>query len=205
MSNSIILFGGGLDSAAMVEMLALIGSKPLLLYFDYGQKAMQGETRAMEYFSRKHKLPTQRVEVPKGIFPDSPLTNQAIATKHAQNYLPGRNMVFAALAFPIAVRIGASRIYLGASPADASSVFLDAKRAFATAFNTMLSLGYRDEVRLTMPLIEQNRESYLKKAMITEPDLFRVSFSCYESNTVTECGLCTHCAIKRDMQRKVNG
>lgn len=202
--QSVVLFGGGLDSGCMVESLCAIGSKPHLVHFFYGQKAFQGEQNALHYFARKHRLHHVTIDVPDQVFPDSPITNQAVATEHAQNYLPGRNMVFAALAFPLAVRLGAPRIFLGASPADASSVYHDAKKKFAEAFNAMTSAGYGEEApRLQMPLVEQRREDYLIRALKTEPDLFRVTFSCYEASGALECGGCTHCIIKASIKRSV--
>lgn len=203
-SDSIILFGGGLDSGAMVEMLTKLGARPLLLFFDYNQKALRGERRALHYFKHKHRLESYGIEIPSGVLPDSPLTTRARVDDHAQNYLPGRNMLFSALAWPVAVRLGVDRIYLGASPAPETSVYLDAKKSFQHAFNTMTKAGYGQGMpELRMPLVELDRRQYLTETLEREPNLFDVTFSCYESATETECGVCTHCLIKAEAYRDI--
>lgn len=203
-SSSIVLFGGGIDSAAMVESLASVGARPLLLFFDYRQKARYGEHSSFLYFAKKHRLDTMEVKVPENLFPASPLIDAKVASNHAQNYLAGRNMLFAALSYPVAVRTGAERIYLGASPADESSVYLDAKKAFADAFNRMLVAGYgEDSPKVMLPLVQQVREDYVLRTLEMEPNLFDVTFSCYESTSLQECGVCTHCQIKRGLRSRV--
>ena len=57
----LILFGGGLDSCALVEQNRCFN--PVLFYFDYGQKALPGEMRAMEYFAAKYRLDTEVIVV----------------------------------------------------------------------------------------------------------------------------------------------
>lgn len=206
-SEVLILFGGGLDSGVMVERYASLN--PFLLYFDYGQKASQGERRALRYFAHKHSLGSLATELPSRSFAPSPLTSKALITdaqQHSLNYIPGRNMLFAAFAFSLASAHGFKRILLGASPAPESSAFHDAKSKFADLFNTLTEFGYPGETRpvLEMPLVHLNRRDYIAEALKTEPLLFNYCFTCYESIAATyECGKCVHCQQKAELAREL--
>lgn len=202
-TDMLILFGGGLDSGVMVEMYAK--EKPFLLYFDYGQKASNGERRALRYFAHKHALGSLVVEIPVHAIAPSPLTTGVAVSdpsKHALNYIAGRNMLFAAYAFSIASALGLRRIMLGASPAPEDSAFHDAKLGFAERFNMMTEFGYPSEKRpvLEMPLVKLVRKDYIALALLSEPKLFNYCFTCYESTISTrECGRCVHCQQKASL------
>jgi len=206
-SGVMILFGGGLDSCAMVEMYQPLN--PTLVFFDYGQKAFSGEFAALQYFTDKYQLSSHVIKVPASITPDSPLTNAAMATDHDANYMPGRNLIFSALAFSLACKLKLELMLLGASPAADSSVYNDAKTTFAQLFNAMTSFGYPSAPNeahtpeLRMPLLTMQRLDYVHFAYTKEPRLFDIAFSCYESKTTTECGQCTHCKIKAEMKSNI--
>lgn len=211
----LILFGGGLDSCALVEQNRCFN--PVLLYFDYGQKALPGEMRAMEYFAAKYRLDTEVIVVSASIIPRSPLTTEGVVKRmqeHASNYIPGRNLIFSALAFSYAVRYGLGPILLGASPAPPESAFHDAKVSFAAAFNALTALAYPmrdpgatslllDTPLLLFPLVNEVRKDYLAAALKHEPRLFEVSFTCYEGAGEYECGECVHCQQKAALAKEL--
>lgn len=212
----LILFGGGLDSCALVEQNRCFN--PVLLYFDYGQKALAGELRALEYFAAKYRLDTEIVVVPSSIIPRSPLTTEGVVKRmqdHATNYIPGRNLIFSALAFSYAVRYDLGPILLGASPAPPESEFHDAKVSFAASFNALTALAYPirapgseslllDTPLLLFPLVGEVRSAYLTAALKQEPRLFEVSFTCYEGAGEHECGECVHCQQKAALAKELN-
>jgi 7-cyano-7-deazaguanine synthase len=201
----LILFGGGLDSCALVEFYHHLN--PVLLYFRYGQKSEVGEMRALHYFSTKYQLTTAVIVLDPSTIPASPLTVlDVVAAKedHAQNYIPGRNLLFSSMAFSYAESKGLRPIMLGASPAPPESEFYDAKTEFARTFNRLVADTYPDAAAwLEMPLVEDVRAEYLGRALKTEPNLFGVSFTCYESRTETECGKCVHCQQKAELRRQL--
>jgi 7-cyano-7-deazaguanine synthase in queuosine biosynthesis len=203
--RSLILFGGGLDSCVMVERYAK--HAPILIYFYYGQKAYKGEFEALRYFRDKHGLESHIVEIDPRIIPRSPLTSELAVTdaaNHGNNYIPGRNLIFSALAYSFAARHGLTRVLLGASPAPPESTFYDAKADFARSFNLLTADTYPNEdVALYFPLVDGDRTEYVEQALKTEPDLFRRSFTCYESATKEECGRCVHCQQKQTLARKL--
>src|SRR5438105_644256 len=99
----LILFGGGLDSCALTVRNAHLN--PFLLYFDYGQKALIGELRALRYFKDKYRLDSYIATLDPHVIPLSPLTEGKLerdAKQHARNYIPGRNLLFGAFAFSFA-------------------------------------------------------------------------------------------------------
>ncbi|TFH07287.1 MAG: hypothetical protein E4H07_09300, partial [Nitrosomonadales bacterium] len=77
---SVLLFGGGLDSGALVEWAMRQSSKklPYLFYVDYGAHATGGEVKAMNYFATKYDLKCRVVPL-SNVFGNSPLIDKGIA------------------------------------------------------------------------------------------------------------------------------
>lgn len=194
----LILFGGGLDSCAMVEFYHTFD--PVLLYFDYGQKAVRGEMAALAYFSTKYGLARIVHKIAPEMISASPLTSKEVvrdAKDHAQNYIPGRNLLLSAIAYSYACAHNLAPIMLGASPAPPESAFHDAKIEFQLGFNKLVEQAYPDSATwLFLPMVTGDRREYLSRALFQEPNLFKVAFTCYESTDETECGVCVHCQQK---------
>jgi 7-cyano-7-deazaguanine synthase in queuosine biosynthesis len=180
---------------------------PVLMHFDYGQKAAYGEYKAMFHYANKLKLDCEEVRVPPFLFADSPLTTREVvvdASQHASNYLPGRNMLFSAMGFSYASKYRLSPIMLGASPAPPESAFHDAKIEFAAAFNVLARTGYPEAPPpLLMPLVSGDRENYVRAALSRDPELFMRSFTCYESTSDVECRRCVHCQQKAALAQRL--
>lgn len=208
--ETMILFGGGLDSGVLVERFA--ASRPFLLHISYGQKAVAGERAALHYFAWKHSLKWQEFDIPP-LFPSSPLTNLEVVEdekKHASNYIPGRNLLLASIAFSIASARGLRSILLGASPAPANSAFHDATQKFASLLNDLLWAAYpHHHVRgspnppfVYMPLVSLDRTEYIRETLAVAPELFLRTFTCYESTDPRiECGRCVHCQQKESLAK----
>jgi 7-cyano-7-deazaguanine synthase in queuosine biosynthesis len=168
----LILFGGGLDSCALVEFYH--DMDPTLLYFDYGQKATVGERRALLHYAEKFGLRRFVIEVPRLLIPPSPLTTEQVITSaddHAKNYLPGRNMLFGAMAFSFAASRNLAPIILGASPAPPESAFNDAKQGIrdAVQYGPRLRVP-RQRQLVAHPARRGNREDYVRRALVRDPN-----------------------------------
>lgn len=208
--ETVVLFGGGIDAGAMVELYRPVENL-YLLYFDYGAKAATGEIAALRYFMDKYLLPGAVVQIDPQVFPPNPITNAAMTDDHKDDYLPGRNMVLAALAFPIAVKLGAKRIYLGAAPLPPGDPMIawarDMQQPFVNRFNHMTDFAYGSQhpvPELVAPLLRfKHKAIYTKLALRTEPRLFEVTTSCYQSKTLVPCGRCAHCLYRVQLRAEV--
>ena|SRR5580765_4326352 len=197
----IILYGGGLDSGVTTTQAWQQNRNPLLLYFDYGAKATRGELKSLAYVGDKFKFETMVVKIPPEIIPPSPLTEGAMieaGESQLRNEVPGRNVLFAALAFSLAKRRNIRAIWIGADPPTTWIGFKDSKQPTFDAFNSMTAYAYgEDAPRLYAPLLAmKDARYYIRYALRSLPELFKVTFSCYESSTEEECGQCKHCIRK---------
>ena len=204
-----MLFGGGLDAAAMVELFHY-DHELVLLYVDYGAKAAPGERKAMTYFSQKYDIPYSVIELPPNIFPPNPITDAAMTDDHKDDYLPGRNMLIAMVAFPFAVAHKANEIWLGAAPTDDPYMLQwarDMQQPFVDGFNITTAFAYGiDTPRLRAPLLQIGitKKEYVKLTLRGEPRLFDVTHSCYQGAT-KPCGKCAHCIYRDALRAELGG
>jgi 7-cyano-7-deazaguanine synthase in queuosine biosynthesis len=180
-----------------------------LAYFDYGAKARAGEIASLRYFYSKYPHFSGEVYPLPAVFPPNPITSDDMTADHRDDYLPGRNLLFAACALPLAVQLGAPHIYIGAAPLPFNDPMrewaLDMQGPFIDAFNDVVSKGYgKNYPHLVAPLLHYaQKEDYVKIALRTEPNLFEHTTSCYQSETLTPCGRCAHCAYREELRKKV--
>ena len=198
----LVLFGGGLDSAVMSAFAHQQYQKAHLLFFDYGQKALVGETASLKYLSNRFDLPYTIVQVPREIVPPSPLT-EGVAVKdlrqQAKNEVLGRNLLFLSLGFSFALTIPTVHtIWIGADVPVTGGGFNDQKQPTFDGFNLTTAFAYGERSpRIVAPLLSfRSKVDYLRRGLVLLPELFSCSFSCYESTTATECGECNHCLSK---------
>lgn len=208
-TRAVVLFGGGLDAAAMVELFHY-DHDLILLYIDYGAKAAPGERKAMDYFSKKYGIPCAVIDLPPHIFPPNPIIDTAMTADHKDDYLPGRNMLLAMVAFPFAVTNQAQEIWLGAAPTDDPYMLQwarDMQQPFVDGFNVTTAFAYGiDTPRLRAPLLQigVTKEAYVRLTLRGEPKLFSVTHSCYQGAS-KPCGVCAHCVYREALRIKVGG
>lgn len=200
----LILFGGGLDSGAVVEWAIHNKHRPFLLYIDYGAKASHGEMGSLTYFVGKHAL-DYRVIGLRGAVIGNPLVDQSVVSDHALNYIPGRNLLFASIGLSVAASRKESFVAMGFHLEPEGSVYADAKPEFVREVNTLTRHIYGVEYpSIYAPFIARERADYLTETVRDfESRLFDRTFSCYESSTSVECGRCTHCIAKSRLLQDV--
>jgi len=200
----VIAFGGGLDSGAMVEYALAHGLAPILYQIDYGQKARVGEQLAAEYYSEKYGLKLVTALLPH-VYIESPLVYGTMAQKHSDNYIMGRNLLFASMALSFASSIGAGEVWFGFHKEPAGSVFNDAQAVWLDHLNSLTrSLYGKDFPRAIAPFGNRERWDYLSVVVVeNDPSIFSHTFSCYESTGEQECGVCTHCKAKSVLHEEV--
>lgn len=99
-------------------------------------------------------------------------------------WVPGRNVVFTAIALSFAEAEGAEKIIVGWDLEEAAT-FPDNSPEFLEAFNRLLEIGSLDEVEIEAPLIHMNKEEIVKLGNEIKAPM-DLSYSCYigEENIV---------------------
>jgi 7-cyano-7-deazaguanine synthase len=200
--DGVLLFGGGIDSAALLVWLRQQGAQVAALWVNYGQKAWVGERSACRWFCDKYGAELRVVsmdlfDVTRGallVGAEANTTNDP-----ARNKIEARNVVLVGLGAMLAASLGRQAVYVGyhAEPEDAP--FPDATEEARQKMHELLGTACRPPVGLFAPFAPYTREEILRAGLKLEPELADRSFTCYESPTLVECGMCAHCERKRRM------
>lgn len=205
----VILSGGGLDSGAMTAFAAVDHKAALLLFFNYGQKALVGEYRATNKVADCFSFPWLSIDLPSTIIPSSPLTEGAPVTdlaEQSKNEVKGRNLLLLACTFSFVQRLPSVReIWIGSDRPAIPPGFGDQRQSMFDGFNVTTAVAYGEDVpRVVAPLLHYaTKHDFLKEAIEIYPELFADTFSCYESYNEKECGVCNHCQVKLAMADKL--
>ncbi len=132
---------------------------------------------------------TSDVKVPE---PEvSELDNKDVCDETAKAvWVPGRNIVFTAIATSFAESEGASIIIVGWDFEEAVT-FPDNSKEFLNAFNDVLDVGSFDHITIKAPLINMNKIDIVKLGSNIEAPM-NLSYSCYKGYE-THCGVCESC------------
>lgn len=212
---AVVMFGGGIDSAALIELECRNRKlNALLLYVDYGAKAAMGEIASLRYFANKYGFPYYIASLGR-VFAHNPIIDTALTDDHQNDYVPGRNLLIASIAFSLACRYGAQEVLFGAQPLPPNDNMLawalDMQQGFIGGFNDLTARCYPNAKRrpwVHAALLKYpDKETYVRATFKREPRLFEagVTTSCYQSETMTPCGRCAHCIARDELRRKVGG
>jgi len=208
-SKAITVLSGGLDSTVAT---AYFNDKYEIhaITFDYGQRSARMEiesSRAIcDFFGIQHtviELPwlkrlgksalTSAAEIPK--LKAEQLDDKEICDETARKvWVPGRNVVFTAIATSFAEAEDAEIIIVGWDLEEAVT-FPDNSKEFLNAFNNVLEIGTLESVKIEAPLIELNKNEIVKLGdKINAP--MNLSYSCYLGEE-EHCGVCESCMRRR--------
>jgi 7-cyano-7-deazaguanine synthase len=204
-NKAIAVLSGGLDSTVAV---AFFKDKYEIhaLTFDYGQRSADIEIKSAkvicEQLNIKHTvidLPwlkklgksalTSNEDVPE--LKMSQLDDKLICDETARRvWVPGRNIVFTAIATSFAEAENAKIIIVGWDFEEAIT-FPDNSKAFLDAFNNVLEIGSLGDIKIEAPVIEMNKSDIVKLGYkINAP--MNLSYSCYMGEK-EHCGVCESC------------
>lgn len=208
--RGVVLLSGGLDSSTTLALAAEQGFALYAVSFRYGQRHAReleaARQLAVRYGARDHKV----VDIDLRLFGGSALTTDEIAVPHDRSademgvgipvtYVPGRNLIFLALATAYAEVIGADDLFLGINVLDASGYpdcrpeFLD---AFARTANLATKAGTQDGRTLSFhaPLIQMTKAQIVQEGTrLGVP--WELTWSCYEGGE-RACGHCDSCQLR---------
>lgn len=193
--NGVLLFSGGIDSTVVLALLLKEREIPYCLCLDYGQKC-RGELDAAQKVMRHYDADGEVRILPPSLFAGSALTGHKELPKdvhfrdqaHEATYVPGRNLIFIALAVAEAQRRGLHKVYTGAH-APAGSIYRDATAAFSAAVNQATRIGYGVEV--DSPLLGMTKTEIVQVGRRLGVPI-EMTWSCYDAGA-EPCGRCGQC------------
>ncbi|MCK9150557.1 7-cyano-7-deazaguanine synthase QueC [Methanobacterium alcaliphilum] len=123
------------------------------------------------------------------------LDNKEICDETARKvWVPGRNVVFTAIATAFAEAEDADIIIVGWDLEEAVT-FPDNSREFLEAFNQTLSIGTLEGVQIEAPVIDLNKNEIVKLGEKVEAPM-HLSYSCYMGEE-EHCGVCESCMRRK--------
>lgn len=207
--KAISVLSGGLDSTVATTYF----KEQYQLHavtFNYGQRSFEMEIKSSkaicDVMGIEHtviELPwlaalgnsalTSHQEVPQlGM---EQLDDQELCDQTARRvWVPGRNIVFTAIATSFAEAKGASAIIVGWDQEEAVT-FPDNSREFLEAFNQVLEVGSLDEIEIKAPLINLDKTEIVELGDKVEAPL-HLSYSCYLGGE-EHCGTCESCMRRK--------
>jgi len=207
--KAITVLSGGLDSTVASAKFRE-DYKIHALTFNYGQKSAEMEIKSAKAVCKELGAEHTVIELPwlaelgnsaltsEESIPepeDSELDDLESALKTAKSvWVPGRNVVFTAIANSFAEAENASIIIVGWDLEEAVT-FPDNSKEFLEAFNTVLEVGSFDDIKIEAPLIGMNKNEIVEYGdSIGAP--MELSYSCYKGLNY-HCGVCESCMRRK--------
>ncbi len=207
--KAISVLSGGLDSTVAT---AYFKDKYEIhaITFNYGQRSAKMEIESSKSICEKLGIKHTVIELPwlkklgkSALTSDEDvpqlktdeLDNKEICDETARKvWVPGRNIVFTAIATSFAEAEGAEIIIVGWDLEEAVT-FPDNSKEFLDAFNKLLEIGTLDNVQIKAPVIDMNKNEIVKlgNELNSPMDL---SYSCYMGEK-GHCGVCESCMRRK--------
>lgn len=195
----VALLSGGLDSLVALAARAPDAETALCLTFDYGQPAAARELHAARtiagHYSAKHhvvELPWYRELLPEGLANAAavPQPEELGTESAAAVWVPGRNLVFIAIAAAWAEKLGAAEVVTGFN-AEEAATFPDNSADFAAAANAALSFSSAGKVKVSAPLAGLDKRAIVRLGRELDAPI-ELAWSCYRGGEAP-CGKCESC------------
>jgi 7-cyano-7-deazaguanine synthase len=202
--KAVAVLSGGLDSTVATAVFR--DYEIHALTFDYGQRSAEMEIESARKVCRKigaehtvislqwladlggSSLTSER-DIPEPTAEE--LDDKEFCDETARNvWVPGRNIVFTAIATSFAESQGSGIIIVGWDLEEAVT-FPDNSKEFLNAFNSVLEVGSFDNITIEAPLINMNKVDIVKLGNEIGAPL-ELSYSCYKGFK-EHCGVCESC------------
>jgi len=202
--KAVVLVSGGIDSAVL--LYSLVGKYECYpLTIDYGQTHRKEIIAARNLCeARDHNLLLRHrllnIGVLRSLLPSS-LTGVGKIPKGCYNeesmkstVVPGRNLIFLAIAAGYAEGIGAEVVAYAAHSED-HYLYADCRPEFAIAMHNVIRKGTDSKVSLLVPFINATKADIIQLGTeFTVP--YHLTWSCYVGGEV-HCGICGTCIERR--------
>lgn len=193
--KSLLLFSGGYDSVAALDVALKSGDEVVCLFVDYGQPYAAQEFAAATFAFKHYENRKYPVEL---IFNDIQLGLTG------KDYVPYRNLVLASLAVNLAVVHGCGRVLTGSkSPyvreGDSHS-FIDSSQPFYERLHELVVYATEDgqsAPMIHMPVMGWSKAEVLNCVHSAGIEL-QMLWSCYRGGDNRPCGECHACKNVRE-------
>jgi 7-cyano-7-deazaguanine synthase len=202
---NLVVLSGGLDSTVCAALAARDGPV-LALTFDYGQRHRIELSRA-EAVARHYRAERLVVTLDAGRWGGSALTDPAIDVPDHQSpgpdipvtYVPGRNLIFLAIAMGVAEARDADAIFIGVNALDYSG-YPDCRPEFVRSFEATAALALKRGVEgrpvaIRTPLIDLTKSEIVRLGLAVDAPL-ELTWSCYRGDADRPCGRCDACGLR---------
>jgi len=202
--SDVVVLSGGLDSTVCLALAAREAGRPALaLTFDYGQRHRVELERAAAV-AREAGAEQLVVRLNAEAWGGSALTDPAIEVPSGggeglpATYVPGRNIIFLAVALGVAEAKGADRVWIGVNALDYSG-YPDCRPPLIKAMRHVARVGQQRGVE-GRPVEIRAPLQHLSKADIVRLGLevgapLRLTWSCYRGGPAP-CGSCDACLLR---------
>ncbi|MCG3778357.1 MAG: 7-cyano-7-deazaguanine synthase [Nitrospira sp.] len=210
-NRAVILASGGLDSTVTAAIAKAEGCELFFLTMAYGQRHAVEVERARQVAAAFGVVNHLVMELDLRAMGGSALTGPTAVPKdragHERSqgipvtYVPGRNLIFLAIAAAHAEVVGASLIYFGANVLDYSG-YPDCRPEFIRAFEVVVKEGTKVGVEETplhvkAPLLMLTKADIIRRGIELQAPL-HLTHSCYDPVGEKACGRCDSCMIRRE-------
>jgi len=195
----LVLHSGGLDSSVCLLLARKQDLDVVSLGIDFGQRS-HIEMIFADRLCKKLQIPRRIIKVrwhkPKRTIPRSRKVEE-IRQSHSPAFLPGRNLVFLALAVAESPSIGAKEIWIGVNSIDYAG-YSDCREDFIKTFQTALEKAVPNGPKVIAPLQNLSKPEIAKLAI--HLGLSREeTWSCYRpkriGHSLQPCGKCDGCVL----------
>lgn len=207
--KAITVLSGGLDSTVATAYFKEEYDIHALT-FNYGQRSAKMEIQSAKAICEKLNIEHTVIELPwlkklgtSSLTSDNAvpelkfdqLDDKSVCDETARKvWVPGRNIVFTAIATSFAEASSAEKIIVGWDHEEALT-FPDNSKEFLNAFNHVLEIGTLDNIKIEAPVIEMDKKEIVKLGIKVDAPL-DLSYSCYMGEEV-HCGVCESCMRRK--------
>lgn len=206
MKKAVVVFSGGQDSTTCLVQALKEFDEVHAITFDYGQRHKL-EIEVAQKLAKQLGVAAHKV-MDVGLLNElaiSSLTRDDIPVSHdlqanglPNSFVPGRNILFLALAGIYAYQIGATTVITGVCETDFSG-YPDCRNDFVQAMNQALTKGMDMSLTIRTPLMWLNKaETWALADQLGALDLIRhQTLTCYNGLIGDGCGECPACHLRK--------
>lgn len=206
---AISLLSGGLDSVVSLVVALDSYDVKLVLFFNYGQRSLENETKAVKNICQYYKIPYKVINLDwlKEITATSLVNKDKLLPEYTVDklnssmtvlkdsakavWVPNRNGVMLSIGAAFAESLGYKFLIFGAN-LEESATFPDNSEEYVSKLSETFSYSTSNAVEIVVPLANKTKTEIVELALKYNVPL-KFLWSCYDSGD-KYCGKCESCA-----------
>lgn len=206
MKKAVVILSGGLDSTTCMGIAKHDGYALYPISFDYGQRHRIEITHARRvaayYKAVEHRVVKMDFlrEIGGSALTDDALAvpTNGVSDRIPVTYVPGRNLLFLAIASSYAEVVGAKAMYIGVNALDYSG-YPDCRPEFIERVQATIAAGTKAGVEghpteVLAPLMHMTKAQVIRTGTALGVP-YELTTSCYQGQDVA-CGVCDSCRLR---------